>query len=59
MNIIYILIPLGLVVLAVAVFAFFWAVRAGQFDDMDTPAWSVVLDDDERPPGSGQSDQAD
>ena len=53
MNIIYALIPLGLIILAAAVYAFFWAVRSGQFDDLETPAWSVVLDDDSKPPGSG------
>lgn len=49
MNIIYLLIPLGLVLLGLAVAAFFWAVRSGQFDDLDTPAMSVVMDDDTRP----------
>jgi len=34
MNIIFILIPLGLVLL-LAVAAFFWAVRSGQFDDLE------------------------
>ncbi len=50
MTIIYVLIPLGLVLLLAAVAAFFWAVRAGQFDDLETPAWRVLLDDDRRPP---------
>lgn len=50
MTIIYYLIPLGIVLLAVAVGAFFWAVRSGQFDDMDTPAWRILLDDDSAPP---------
>jgi cbb3-type cytochrome oxidase maturation protein len=49
MNILYLLIPLGLVLLGLAVTAFFWAVRAGQFDDLDTPAMSVVMDDDSKP----------
>ena len=49
MNILYLLIPLGLVLLGLAVAAFFWAVRAGQFDDLDTPAMSVVMDDDTKP----------
>ena len=38
MNVLYILIPLALVLLAGAVWAFFWAVSSGQFDDLDTPA---------------------
>lgn len=49
MNILYFLIPLGLVLLGLAVAAFFWAVRSGQFDDLETPAMSVVMDDDTRP----------
>lgn len=49
MSILYLLIPLGLLLLAGAVWAFFWAVGAGQFDDLDTPAWSVVMDDDRAP----------
>ena len=49
MNILYLLIPLGLILLAAAVAAFFWAVRSGQFDDLDTPAMSVVMDDDTKP----------
>lgn len=49
MNILYLLIPLGLVLLACAVAAFFWAVRSGQFEDLESPAMSVVMDDDSRP----------
>lgn len=53
MSIIYYLIPLGLVLLVAAVAAFFWAVRAGQFDDLETPAWRILLDDDRAPPPAG------
>lgn len=50
MNVIFILIPLGLILLIVAVAAFFWAVRSGQYDDLDSPAWRILLDDDSAPP---------
>ena len=50
MNILYVLIPLALLLLGLAVWAFFWAVGSGQFDDLDTPAVRVIMDDDERPP---------
>ncbi len=50
MNIIFILIPLGLILLVVAVAAFFWAVRSGQYDDLESPAWRILLDDDTAPP---------
>lgn len=46
MNIIFVLIPVGLILLAVAIGAFFWAVRDGQFDDLDSPA-ERILDDDQ------------
>lgn len=49
MSVIYILLPLALVVVGVAVGAFIWAARRGQFDDMDTPAMRVVLEDDAPP----------
>ena len=50
MNIIFVLIPLGLVLLGAAVLAFFWAVRSGQFDDLESPAWRILMDDDRKPP---------
>ncbi len=49
MSILYVLIPLALALLALAVWAFFWAVGSGQFDDLDTPAMRVVMDDDSKP----------
>ena len=49
MDILYFLIPLGLLLLGLAVWAFFWAVGSGQFDDLDTPAMRVVMDDDSHP----------
>ncbi len=46
MNILYMLIPLSLVLVAAAVWAFFWAVRSGQFDDLEGPAHRILMDDD-------------
>lgn len=48
MNILLALIPISLVLLLVAIGAFLWAVRRGQFDDLDTPSLDI-LGDDERP----------
>lgn len=45
MSIIFLLIPLGLVLVGVALWAFFWAVGDGQFDDLESPGWSVLADD--------------
>ncbi len=40
------LIPLSLMLLAFAIGAFVWAVRKGQFDDMDTPALDILSEDE-------------
>lgn len=50
MSMIYVLIPLAVALLGVAVWALVWAIRAGQFDDLESHGWSVVLDDDQKPP---------
>ena len=44
MTILLLLIPLSLVLLVCAVGAFAWAVRNGQFDDLDTPALDILSD---------------
>ncbi|MEO8010971.1 MAG: cbb3-type cytochrome oxidase assembly protein CcoS [Dokdonella sp.] len=49
MNIILLLIPLSLILLALAMWAFFWAVNHAQFDDLDTPALSPLTDDEAAP----------
>jgi cbb3-type cytochrome oxidase maturation protein len=50
MSMLYVLIPLAILLLAVAVWALIWAIKTGQFDDLETHGWSVVLDDDTKPP---------
>jgi len=47
MSILLMLIPLGLLLVGVAAWAFAWAVRRGQFDDLDTPALDILRDDDD------------
>ena len=48
MEIIYILIPLSLVILFIAIYFFFWAVNNDQYDDIDSPAYHVLLDDQKK-----------
>lgn len=45
MNIVFVLIPLSLVLVALAVWAFFWSVNHAQFDDLDTPALIPLSDE--------------
>ena len=49
MNILYLLIPLGLLLVGIGIAVFFWAVRSGQYDDLESPAMSIVMDDDTKP----------
>ncbi len=46
MSVIFIVIPLAIVLAAIAVAAFFWAARDGQFDDVDTAAIRMINDDE-------------
>ena len=50
MTILLALIPLSLVLLVLMVLAFLWAVRNGQFDDLDTPPLDMLRDDDQPAP---------
>lgn len=45
MNVLLILIPISVVLLGLAVWAFIWAVKRGQFDDLDTPALDILADE--------------
>ncbi len=47
MRILYLLIPMALGVVGVAFWAFVWAVRNGQFDDLEGPAHRILMDDDD------------
>lgn len=51
MTIIYVVLPLALLVVLGAVWAYVWAARSGQFDDLDTPALRVIVED-----GDGRAD---
>ncbi len=51
MNIIYVLIPLSVILMVLAIGFFFWAVQNDQFDDLDTPALDVLDEDDEKERG--------
>ena len=47
MRILYLLIPMTLGVVGVALWAFLWAVRTGQFDDLEGPAHRILMDDND------------
>jgi cbb3-type cytochrome oxidase maturation protein len=59
MTILFMLIPMAVVIMGTAVSLFLWALREGQFDDLESPAMQVVLDDDRAPPARGASPGGD
>ncbi len=46
MSALFVVVPLALLVSALAVGAFVWSVRRGQMDDLETPAHRILEDDD-------------
>ncbi len=50
MDIIYLLIPIALVLAGLMVWALMWAIKSGQFDDLEGPAHQILMDGDEAAP---------
>ena len=50
MDILILLIPLSLILVGVIAWVLLWAGRNGQFDDLEGPAHSVLMDDDAASP---------
>jgi cbb3-type cytochrome oxidase maturation protein len=47
MDALYVMIPIAIVIVALAIRLLFWAVDSGQYDDMDGPAHSILFDDED------------
>ena len=47
MSIIYILIPIAIILTAVGIYLFFWAVKTEQFEDLEKQGLSILFDEDE------------
>ncbi|MFL0805392.1 MAG: cbb3-type cytochrome oxidase assembly protein CcoS [Agarilytica sp.] len=59
MNSLFILIPIALVLVAIAVRVFIWAVKSGQFEDLDTEGKRILFDDAKPPDRSPTRDLSD
>ena len=53
MEILPLLIGISIVAVIAIAGIFVWAVRSGQFDDLDTPAVRILPDDDDEAPPPG------
>jgi len=56
-SIIYVLIPIAIIIVAIAVLVFFWAVKSNQFDDLDRQGYSILFDDDLSPEEKALAEQ--
>ena len=45
MSIIYILIPIAILLTALGIYLFFWAVKTEQFDDLEKQGMSILFDE--------------
>lgn len=65
MEILYLLIPLSVVLVFLIAVVFWWSLKSGQFDDLEGPAYRILMDDDRPeqedrindvslPPGTGR-----
>jgi cbb3-type cytochrome oxidase maturation protein len=48
MSTIYILIPIAVLLSAIGIYLFFWAVKTEQFDDLEKQGMSILFDEDEK-----------
>lgn len=46
MESLYLLIPVAVILVGLIVMVLFWSIRQGQYDDMEGPGHSILLDDD-------------
>ncbi|WP_153115247.1 cbb3-type cytochrome oxidase assembly protein CcoS [Rhodocyclus tenuis] len=59
METLYLLIPVSVILVFFVGLAFWWSLRSGQFDDLDGPAYRVLMDDDRgKEQGAGPSTES-
>lgn len=47
MESVYLLIPVSVILVFGIAYAFWWSVRSGQFDDLEGPAFRILMDEDQ------------
>ncbi len=48
MDIIYLLLPIALILVAIIIWVFMWAVKSDQFEDLEGPAHRIIMDKDDK-----------
>jgi cbb3-type cytochrome oxidase maturation protein len=57
METLYLLIPISVVLVFLIAIAFWWSLRNGQFDDLEGPAYRILMDDDHSSAPSSQASE--
>ena len=55
MEIMYLLVPLSVLLVFLVGGLFWWSLRSGQFDDLEGPAYRILMDNDEAAPDAGRA----
>lgn len=58
MSVIYVLIPIAILLTALGIYIFFWAVKTDQFDDLEKQGLSILFDEDDKKTNQDTSTQA-
>lgn len=59
MAALYVMIPAAMILVALAIKVFFWAVDSGQYEDLDSPAHSILFDDEDPMHTAAQQKESD
>ena len=59
MSIIYVLIPIAILLTAVGIYIFFWAVKTEQFDDLEKQGMSILFDENNEDSSNNKSTDDD
>jgi len=59
MSVIFIALPIAILLAAGALAGFIWAVRGGQYEDLDSPPWRMVVDEEDEVDEKDEEGEAD
>jgi len=58
MNIIYLLLGITFIIILVVIWLFMWSVKTDQFEDLEGPAYQILMDDDDQKPVETSADES-
>lgn len=57
MDSLYLLIPVVLIFLVLAIRFLFWAIKSGQYEDLDTEGHRILFDDEAKPKPQAENEK--